>query len=72
MGGTTFALRFIMASISRRSLRLNSDRSNTLSIKLDGVEYDCDVAVLWDRQLMIFECKNYSLPNDEPEERFYF
>jgi hypothetical protein len=46
--------------------------SATFKFKIDGVEYDCDVAVLWDDQLIIFECKNYSLPNDGPAERFYF
>jgi len=46
--------------------------SATFKFKINGVEYDCDVAVLWDHQLIIFECKNYSLPNDDPTERFYF
>lgn len=34
--------------------------------------YDSDVAVLWENQLIVFECKNYSLPNDGPADRFYF
>ena len=46
--------------------------ADSFKFKLGGIEYDCDVAVLWDRQLIVFECKNYSLPNDDPEERFYF
>lgn len=34
--------------------------------------YQCDVAVLWDKCLFIFECKNYGLPNDDPADRFFF
>jgi hypothetical protein len=30
--------------------------------KVDGVEYDCDVAALMDEVLFVFECKNRSLP----------
>ena len=44
----------------------------SFKFKIDDVTYDCDVAVLWDDELFIFECKNYSLPNDDPAERFYF
>jgi hypothetical protein len=47
-------------------------RAASFKFKINGVEYDCDVAVVWDNQLIIFECKNYSLPNDDPAERFYF
>ena len=33
----------------------------------------CDVAVLWDDELFIFECKNYSfLPNDDPRRALLF
>jgi len=44
----------------------------SFKFKIAKVEYDCDVAVLWDDQLLVFECKNYSLPTDSPTERFYF
>jgi len=39
---------------------------------IDGIVYQCDVAVLWEKCLFIFECKNYGLPNDDPAERFFF
>lgn len=29
---------------------------------VDGVQYDCDVAVLLDQTLFVFECKNHAIP----------
>ena len=40
--------------------------------KLGDQKFDCDAAVLWDEQLFIFECKNYSLPTGRASEDFYF
>jgi hypothetical protein len=34
--------------------------------------YQCDLAVLWDDHLFIFECKNYELPTANPTDRFHF
>lgn len=34
--------------------------------------FDCDAAVLWDDQLFIFECKNYSLPVGRASDDFFF
>lgn len=35
-------------------------------------EYQCDVAVLWGRNLFVIECKNYGLPRPDPADRLYF
>jgi hypothetical protein len=40
--------------------------------KVGEETFDCDAAVLWDGQLFIFECKNYSLPVGRASDDFYF
>jgi hypothetical protein len=46
--------------------------ARTFKFKVRDTPYDCDVAVLWDRHLFIFECKNYSLPADDAADRLFF
>lgn len=38
----------------------------------EGRKYECDVAVLWNRHLFIFECKNHILPSAQASHRFTF
>ncbi len=33
--------------------------AKTFAFTIKAISYDCDVAVLWDQHLFIFECKNY-------------
>jgi hypothetical protein len=40
--------------------------------KLDGYQFDCDAAVLWDNQLFLFECKNFSLPTGRASDDYFF
>ncbi len=40
--------------------------------KLDGQQFDCDAAVLWDDQLFLFECKNFSLPTGRASDDYFF
>jgi hypothetical protein len=35
--------------------------AKTFKYKIDGTQYDCDVAALWGRTLFVFECKNHGL-----------
>ena len=44
----------------------------TFKFTLRDTQYQCDVAVLWDGHLFIFECKNYGLPGVDPSDRFFF
>ena len=46
--------------------------AKTFKFTVGVTQYDCDVAVLWDGHLFIFECKNYGLPTDDPADRFFF
>ncbi len=46
--------------------------AKTFKFSIGSTQYDCDVAVLWDGHLFIFECKNYSLPTDDPADRLFF
>jgi hypothetical protein len=46
--------------------------AKTFAFTIKAISYDCDVAVLWDQHLFIFECKNYGLPTDDPADRFFF
>lgn len=46
--------------------------AKTFKFNLRNTPYDCDVAVLWDGHLFIFECKNYSLPADDAADRLFF
>ncbi|WP_438479770.1 hypothetical protein [Oleiharenicola lentus] len=52
--------------------------AKTFKYKIEDVQYDCDVGVLWGRTLFVFECKNHSLAfghlpslSDFVEEYFY-
>lgn len=40
--------------------------------KLDGQQFDCDAAVLWNDQLFLFECKNFSLPTGRASDDYFF
>ncbi|WP_263377359.1 hypothetical protein [Granulicella paludicola] len=40
--------------------------------KIGDETFDCDAAVLWDGQLFLFECKNYSLPVGRASDDFFF
>jgi hypothetical protein len=46
--------------------------AKSFKFSIGSTQYDCDVALLWDRHLFIFECKNYGLPTDDPADRFFF
>jgi hypothetical protein len=46
--------------------------AKSFKFRVGNTQYDCDVAVLWDRHLFIFECKNYGLPTDDPADRLFF
>lgn len=46
--------------------------ARTFKFRVRDTPYDCDVAVLWDEHLFIFECKNYSLPTDDAADRLFF
>jgi hypothetical protein len=46
--------------------------AKTFKFTVRNTQYDCDVAVLWDGHLFIFECKNYSLPADDAADRLFF
>ena len=46
--------------------------ARTFKFSIGTKQYDCDVAVLWDKHLFIFECKNYGLPTDDPADRLFF
>ncbi len=46
--------------------------ARTFKFSIGSTQYDCDVAVLWDGHLFIFECKNYGLPTDDPADRLFF
>ncbi len=35
-------------------------------------DFECDAAVLWDRDLFLIECKAYTLPQPSPSNLFYF
>jgi hypothetical protein len=46
--------------------------ARTFKFSIGSTQYDCDIAVLWDEHLFIFECKNYGLPTDDPADRIFF
>jgi hypothetical protein len=46
--------------------------AKTFKFTIGSTSYNCDVAVLWDRHLFIFECKNYGLPTHDPADRLFF
>jgi len=46
--------------------------ARTFKFSIGSTQYDCDAAVLWDKHLFIFECKNYALPTDDPADRLFF
>jgi hypothetical protein len=46
--------------------------ARTFKFSIGSTQYECDVAVLWDGHLFIFECKNYGLPTDDPADRLFF
>ncbi len=46
--------------------------AKTFKFTIGNIQYDCDVAVLWDGHLFLFECKNYGLPTGDPADRLFF
>jgi len=46
--------------------------AKSFKFTIGTTQYDCDVAVLWDGHLFVFECKNYGLPTDDPADRLFF
>jgi hypothetical protein len=46
--------------------------ARSFKFKIGQIEYQCDVAVLWDDVLFILECKNYGLPDNDPSDRRFF
>ena len=40
--------------------------------KIDGVQYDCDAALVWDRVLFVLECKNRSYSGHKPSRLYHF
>ncbi|MDB6138825.1 MAG: hypothetical protein JWO94_1897, partial [Verrucomicrobiaceae bacterium] len=46
--------------------------AKTFKYSLDKAEYECDVAVLIDKVLFVFECKNRSLPMGHIPSIYYF
>jgi hypothetical protein len=59
----------------KRVLKMFADAGLTaksFKFTIGTTRYDCDVAVLWDGHLFVFECKNYGLPTHDPADRFFF
>jgi hypothetical protein len=46
--------------------------AHRVSFRLRETEYECDLAVLWDRHLFLFECKNFRLPQRSGRESYHF
>ncbi len=46
--------------------------AKTFTYRIDKVNYDCDVAVLIEETLFVFECKNYNLPIGRVSELKHF
>lgn len=44
----------------------------TFEVRRDGNSYECDAIVPWDGYLFLFECKNRSLPYNDPVQSYYF
>jgi len=62
-------------AFEKRVLQLFVDmgmQARGFKYNLDGVDYDCDVAVLIDGALFVFECKNRSLPMGHLPSLYYF
>lgn len=59
--------KFVLQLLHKSGLNARSFR-----YKIGQVGYDCDVALLWEENLFVFECKNYSLPTDDPADRLFF
>jgi len=55
-----------------KSLEQADLQAKTFAFTIGTVSYDCDVALLWDGHLFVFECKNYGLPTDDPADRLFF
>ena len=53
-------------------LRQSGLNAQSFRYKIERTEYECDAALLWAQHLFIFECKNYSLPTDDPADRLFF
>jgi len=47
-------------------------KAESLTITVDGKEYQYDVILVWGDYLFIFECKNYSLSSHHPAQAYYF
>ncbi|HET9743819.1 MAG TPA: hypothetical protein VFQ00_13805 [Terriglobales bacterium] len=47
-------------------------KARTFEYEIEGTKYQCDVAVIWDGILFVFECKNYLLPSASAAQEYYF
>lgn len=62
-------------AFEREMLRFFVDQgfaAKTFKLRVDGQEFECDVAVPWDDYLFLFECKNRSLSGHNPIAAYYF
>lgn len=62
-------------AFEREMLRFFVDQgfaAKTFKLKVDGQEFECDVAVPWDDYVFLFECKNRSLSGHNPIAAHYF
>lgn len=46
--------------------------ASSIKRKVNGEECEIDCVAMWDDILFVFECKNYSLPNDNAQAEYWF
>ncbi|MFY9826416.1 MAG: hypothetical protein WAM82_33945 [Thermoanaerobaculia bacterium] len=56
----------------RELFRENGLRCKRLHFRHEGEEYECDGAVVWDKRLFLFECKNRTMSGQRPSKRHRF
>ncbi|MCY1046886.1 hypothetical protein OV208_36615 [Corallococcus sp. bb12-1] len=56
----------------RERIQRQGIRCVGFKFKIDGVDYDCDAAFVWDRVLFLFECKNRSYSSHKPSRLYGF
>ena len=56
----------------RQTLRDAGFHAVGFKYEVDDVQYDCDVAFVWNEHLFVLECKNYGLPMGGPSDAFFF
>ncbi len=53
-------------------LKDNGVHAEQIKFRVDREEYDCDVVCVWGEQVLLFECKNKSLPGSRATHAHYF